>query len=285
MLQTRPLSDRFGVEILNLDVNTIREDTFTEIRAAFEEHSVLLFRGQDMTDETHLRIAGLFGPIEDRTADERKPGQGFEIPQVTNVAEDGSTTGEMDLKTLQLKANFLWHCDSTFMPVPALVNTLTARVVTETGGATQLASTRAAFADMHPARQSELRATHLTHHYAHSRSQISAELAARPMFHKWPAQTWRAVWKNPANGREAAYVASHAYAVNGREGREAERWIQALIAECTQQNYVYSHDWTVGDVLIWDQRAILHRGTPWPYYQPRTLKSICSSVTETDGLT
>lgn len=284
MLEVRSLSERFGVEILNLDANTITEDNFHLVREAFEQHSALLFRRQALTDESHLRIARLFGPIEDRKADERRPGESFDIPKVSNVTEDGSTTGEMDLQTLQLQANFQWHCDSTFMPVPALVNILTARIVTETGGATELASTRSAFSDMSEDRRTELRSTLLTHHYSHSRKRISAELAALPMFHKWPAQKWPAVWKNPVNGCEAVYVASHAFAVNGQEGEEPQEWINQLVAECTQAQYVYAHNWQVGDVMIWDQRAVLHRGTPWPYDQPRTLSSICSSATSSDGL-
>ena len=82
-------------------------------------------------------------PIEDRKADERKPGEKFEVPEVSNVQQDGSTSGEMDLHTLNLKSNFLWHSDSTFLPTPALTNILIGRVVTTEGGATELASTRA----------------------------------------------------------------------------------------------------------------------------------------------
>ena len=82
-ISTKPLSAHFGVDVTGIDLNTVTaEHLFPQLRALFEEHSALLFRGQDMTDETHLRIAGLFGPIEDRQADERKPDEAFEILQV-----------------------------------------------------------------------------------------------------------------------------------------------------------------------------------------------------------
>lgn len=285
MIETTPLTPAFGVDVTGVDLNTVTADhLFPDIRALFEEHSALLFRGQTLTDAAHTRIAALFGPIEDRTADERKPGEAWEIPKVSNVRDDGTTSAALDLHTLNLKSNMLWHCDSTFMPTPALVNILTARVVTSEGGATEFASSRAAFADMAPADQDRLRGLRLKHHYSHSRARISPDLAQLSMFNKWPAQTWPAVWRNPVNGREAVYVASHAYAVDGMGDAEGPAFIDALVATCTQPKYTYAHRWAVGDVMIWDQRAVMHRGTPWPWDQPRTLSSICSSVTDADGL-
>lgn len=288
-MRLSPLTPRFGALVDDVDLNRVTETRlFPELRAAFETHSALLFRGQDLTPEAHVRIAGLLGPIEDRRADEREKGAAFEIPEVSNVAADGSVLDAMDLGALTLKANMLWHSDSTFMPTPALSNLLAAQVVTAEGGATELASTRAAFQDMAPERQAELRRARLVHHYAHSRARISRELAAQPMFHKWPPQAWPAVWRNPVNGLEAVYVASHAYAVLGADLEDdadaQQRFIDTLIAACTQPQYVYAHQWAVGDVLLWDQRAVLHRGTPWPEDQPRTLRSICSSATDADGL-
>ncbi|KUJ85266.1 hypothetical protein AVO45_17350 [Ruegeria marisrubri] len=284
-ISTKPLSAHFGVDVTGIDLNTVTaEHLFPQLRALFEEHSALLFRGQDMTDETHLRIAGLFGPIEDRQADERKPDEAFEIPKVSNVMTDGSVSGEMDLKTLNLKSNFLWHSDSTFLPVPALVNILVGRVVTTTGGATELASTRAAWALMPEEMKARIRGRGIWHRYSHSRRKISPELAELPMFNKWPDTHWNAIWENPVNGREALYLASHAFKVDGYDETESEALLAELTAFCTQPAFVYSHKWNVGDVLIWDQRAVMHRGTPWPYDQPRTLSSICSSVTEADGI-
>lgn len=284
--ETRPLHPRFGVEVAGLDLNDVEEGhLWPDLRAAFEVHSALLFRDQAMTEETHLRLARLFGPVEDRYADERDPGQAMAIPEVSNVAGAGGTYAEDDLKTLNLQANFLWHSDSTFLPTPALVNILTARVVPDAGGETELASTRAAFADLPPARQARLRGMRLRHRYAHSRARISPELAALPMFNKWPDTVWPAVWKNPVTGQEAIYIASHAFAVVGLSEAEGAAEIDALIGTATAPQYVYSHRWRPGDVLIWDQRAVLHRGRPWDFSQPRTLASLCASATPADGLT
>lgn len=282
---TTPLTPAFGVEVTGVDIcDIVPSGRFRELRALFEEHSALLFRGQDLSDETHLELGRAFGPIEDRQADERKPGEEFTIPKVSNVREDGSITGEMDLHTLNLQSNFLWHADSTFIPTPALTNIITARVVASEGGQTELASTRAAWAAMPETLRARIRGRGIRHHYATSRARISPELARLPMFHKWPATHWNAIWTNPVNGREALYIASHAYAVDGYDKAEGQALLEELMAFCTRPEFTYSHNWEVGDVLIWDQRATLHRGRPWPYEQPRVLSSICCSVTETDGI-
>lgn len=283
-MRTTPLNARFGVEVQDVDLSTVGADGYTQIRALFEEHSALLFRGQDIDDAAHVRLAQFFGPIEDRNADDLTAGKDFNVPQVSNIREDGSTTDEMDLHTLHLKANMLWHCDSTFLPVPALTNILIGRVVTQTGGATELASARAGYADMPDSLKARIKGKGIWHRYSHSRARISPELAALPMFHKWKDQLWRAVWTNPVNGRDALYIASHACAVQGMEAQAGADLIDDLMEWVTQAPYIYSHQWQTNDVLIWDQRAVLHRGMAWNYKKPRKLSSICVSATPEDGV-
>ncbi|MDF1727632.1 MAG: TauD/TfdA family dioxygenase [Sulfitobacter sp.] len=282
--QTTPLTDCFGVEVHGPALADLSEtDDFPHLRALFEEHSALLFRNQDLNTDDHMRLAEMFGPIEDRKADERKPGEGPEISMVSNQTEEG-VTGEMDLHTLNLKANQQWHIDSTFLPTPALCNILVGKVVTETGGRTELASSRAAYATLPQDLKERIAPRILRHNNRRSRERQSMELADLPMFNKWPPQRWPAVWRNPVNGREALYIASHVFEVEGLAQEDGEALIEDLIAFCTQPQFVYSHRWQVGDVLIWDQRAVLHRGTPWPYDEPRTLASVCCSLTPGDGL-
>jgi alpha-ketoglutarate-dependent 2,4-dichlorophenoxyacetate dioxygenase len=281
----KPLSPNFGVEVAGIDLNDVTGETlFPDIRALFEEHSALLFKGQAMTEETHFRLADLFGPLEDRYPEDRKPGEKMKIPSVSNVDEDGSVADEADLKTVNLKANFQWHIDSTFLPVPALVNILTAKIVPSSGGATEFASTRAGWAAMPEDLKARIRGRGMWHNASQSRKRIDAELAKWPMFHKWPPQHWKSVWTNPVNGREALYIASHVFKIDGYDEEESVALLDELVAFCTQPRFVYSHNWTVGDVMLWDQRAVMHRGTPWNYEEPRKLDSTCSSVRDSDGL-
>lgn len=283
-LTAEPLADRFGLVIHDVDLGDVTATRFyPEIRGAFERHSALLFRGQSLTDEDHVRLAELFGPLENRDAMASGRDVPFEVPAVSNETEDGVFAAD-HMRLLDLQANMLWHTDSTFLPVPALCNILTAKVAPAKGGETELASTRAAWADMPERLKAPLRDAVIWHRLSNSRKKISAELAARNYISRWPDRPWRAVWPNPATGEEALFIASHAFAVEGMGLKDGEALIEEAIAFCTRPEYVYAHSWAVGDVLIWDERATLHRGRPWDYAEARTLKSICCSVTEADGL-
>jgi alpha-ketoglutarate-dependent 2,4-dichlorophenoxyacetate dioxygenase len=283
-LKTTRLTARYGVEIHDVDLREVATGKgFADIREAFDRDSALLFRNQTIAPDDHRKLAELFGPLEDRNADERKPGETWEIPQVSNVLKDGRVSGEMDLHTLNLKSNQLWHTDSIFLPLPALVNILIARVVTETGGGTEIASTREAWRDMPAELKAKVEGKGLWHRYSNSRRKISEELAKLPMFTKWPDTHWKALWRNPVTGEDALYLASHTVRIDGMSEAESEPIIDELVAFCTRPEYVYAHQWQVGDVLIWDERATLHRGQAWDYSKPRTLSSICCSVRESDG--
>lgn len=281
-LRTRPLHPRFGVEVLDVDMRDVTADhLYPELRALFEEHSLLLFRGQSLDDSEHLRFGALWGPVEDRSYGAM--GAAPRMANVSNRRDDGTVAGADDPLTLDLTGNQLWHTDSIFLPLPALINVLAARVLSSTGGETELVSTRAAFADMPPDLQQRLERTEFTHRLAHSRRAISAELYQRHR-DRFPDQSWKAVWPNPVHGAPAVYLASHTFAVDGNESPEAQAFVDDLIAFCTEPHRVYTHSWRLGDVLVWDERATLHRGRPWPYDEERTLASICVSVTATDGL-
>ncbi|MEM8791591.1 MAG: TauD/TfdA family dioxygenase [Pseudomonadota bacterium] len=279
-MQMSPLHPDFGMDVQGVALRDVTADhLYPEIREAFERHSLLLFRDQHLNNEEQLALGRLFGPLEDRF-DRPEP----KIAAVSNETEDGGVTEEEATHTKNLKANQLWHTDSTFLPVPALANILQARVVPSEGGATQFVSTRAGFARLDPVEQERLREAVFHHRYAHSRGKIDPALATQDLFTKWADQSWRAVWQNPKTGAEAVYAASHVFAVEGMGVEDGQAYVDELIGRMTRAEDIYSHDWSPGDVIIWDERATLHRGTSWPYHEPRTLVSICVSVRPEDGL-
>jgi len=283
-MKTSPLHPKFGLIVEDTNLRDVGGDhLFPEIRSAFETHSALLFKGQNLDDETHIKIAQLFGPLENREAMATGRDIDFEVSAVSN--EDGEGVFDADsLRTLDLQANMLWHTDSTFLPTPALVNILTATVVPSSGGQTELASTRVGWAGMPQTIKAKLQNAIIWHRLSHSRSRISPELAKLGKMTRWPDRPWKAIWPNPVTGDEALYIASHAFAIEGMGHEESEVLLEEVISFCTRAENVYSHEWEIGDVLIWDERSMLHRGQPWDYSEPRTLKSICCSVTEADGL-
>jgi alpha-ketoglutarate-dependent 2,4-dichlorophenoxyacetate dioxygenase len=281
-LTLTPLHPDFGVEVHGVDM---REATPTHLypalRAAFEEHSLLLFRGQSLDDAAHLRFGALFGPVEDRSYGAM--GAAPRMANVSNLRDDGTVAPADDLLTLDLMGNQLWHTDSIFLPLPALANVLAARVLSSTGGETELCSTRAAWRDLPEALRGRVDGAVFRHRLAHSRRDLSPVLVERHRA-RFPDQAWRSVWVNPVNGRGALYLASHTFAVDDLPPDESQHLVDELIAFCTRPERVYTHRWLPGDVLVWDERATLHRGRPWPYDEERTLASICVSVTDADGV-
>ncbi len=283
-IQTTPLHPAFGVDVAGIDLHDVTADhLYPEIRALFEAHSLLLFRGQHLGDDAHLEFGKLFGPIEDRS-NYKMDGAPKISYGVSNETEEGGVFSEDDIRLLNLQANMLWHTDSTFLPVPALVNVLQARVVPSEGGATEFVSSRAGFGRFSPERRDQLRGLTFHHRYSHSRARIDPRLVNMDMIAMWPDTEWQAVWRNPVNGEESLYIASHAFAVSGMEEEDGAAFIDELVEEITQPQDIYAHFWEPGDVLVWDERAVLHRGTPWPYEQPRTLVSCCISARDVDGL-
>ena len=241
-MNTTPLHERFGVEVHDVD---LREVTATEryprIRAKFEEHSLLLFRHQELDDEAQIRFAKLFGPIERPLPG--SVGVGTERYVATNRGDDGRLLSSEDFDLQQNIANHFWHTDSTFRAVPALVNVLSARVVPSSGGETEFVSTRAAWRALDEKLQAQLRGAVFVHSYAWSRAMVSRELAEAPEVAGLPPIRWRAVWPNPHNGREALYIASHAFAIEGMEPAEARATIADLLERATRCDKVYSHAW------------------------------------------
>lgn len=283
-MQITPLHPRFGQIVHDVDLREVTTDhLYPQIRQAFETHSALLFPAQSITGDDHVRLGELFGPLENREAMAAGRDIEFQVSELSNQTDQGMHARD-DLRLLDLQANMLWHTDSTFLPTPALINILTAHVVPPDGGETELASTRAAWTDMPDHLKSALRDAIIWHRLSHSRSRISADLAALPRMTRWPDRPWRAIWPNPVTGDEALFIASHAFAIEGMGHAESQTILEDAIAFCTQPEYVYAHKWNVGDVLIWDERATMHRGRPWDYDHPRVLRSICCSVTDADGL-
>ena len=287
-MRTRPLHDRFGVEILDIDLREVTAaDDYPEIRQLFEKHSLLLFRGQEMTAERHQDLALFFGPMEDRVADaagttprERPP-----VPVLTNLNDKGDgAAAEDSLRVLNLIANQYWHTDSTFLRTPALINAITAYVVPSSGGQTEIVSTRAAWEDLPQALKQKAEETVFLHSVLPSRIETDTRLLDLPEVNRYKGQAWRAVWPNPVTGEKALYIANHIYGARDMDWAEGRAFAEELIAFCTQPERIYAHEWQKGDVLIWDERATMHRVRPWPFEEVRTLASTCVSAQEVDGL-
>jgi alpha-ketoglutarate-dependent 2,4-dichlorophenoxyacetate dioxygenase len=278
------LGPGFAAELRGVTLAEIAADdaAYSAARAAFEEHSVLVFRGQEVTDEAQLTFSRRFGPPEVTKVGSLGTGTHFVI--LSTIGEDGKVVPADHRLSLRNKANQLWHTDSSFKPVPALTSVLSARTIPARGGETEYVSTRLAFERLDPALRKKLENSFAWHDYAHSRGQIAPGLASPEERAALPPQLWRLAWKNPVNGRSAIYLASHAYAIEGMERAAGKKLIDELMDTATAQGTSYVHTWRSGDVVMWDNRATMHRGRPWPAHEARLMVRTTISATEADGL-
>ena len=279
-----PLGLGFGVEVKGvtlLDVAT-DADAYKAVREAFETHSLLVFRDQPIADDVQVAYSRAFGPLELTKA--ASLGANSFYSRLTNVGANGEIVPPTHRQVLVAQANALWHTDSSFKKTPALASVLTARVLPAEDGDTEFTSTRLAWERLPVDLQERLKNAVATHSYANSRDQIHPDLANAEERKALPPVRWRLNWRNPANGRRALYVASHAYAIDGMDDRDARQMLAQLLDEATRREFVYTHKWRTGDAVMWDNRAMLHRGRPWDYARERSMVRTTISATVADGL-
>jgi len=255
---------------------------YAATRAGFEQHSVLVLRNQEVTDEIQLAFSRRFGPPEVTKVGSEGTGSHFVI--LSTIGPDGKVVPADHRMAMRAKANQLWHTDSSFKRMPALTSILSARIIPAQGGETEFASTRLAFERLDADIRSQLQHSFAWHDYAHSRGQIAPGLASPEERAVLPLQCWRMVWTNPVNGRGALYLASHAYAVEGMEAAAGKKLIDELTSAATAPGTTYLHGWRKGDVVMWDNRATMHRGRPWPAHEARLMIRTTISATEADGV-
>ena len=279
-----PLGPGFAAELRGVTLADVAADdaVYQAARAAFENHSVLVFRGQDVADDAQIAFSRRFGPLE--ITPPTTPGAGTHLVILTTMDKDGKVVPADHRIALRNKANQLWHADSTFKSVPALASVLSARIIPEHGGETEFVSTRLAWDRLDPATQARIADLFAWHDYSHSRGKIAPNIVGAEERAALPPQCWRMVWTNPANGRRALYIASHAYAIEGVEDRAAQQLIAELTDAATAPGSSYTHTWRQGDVVMWDNRATLHRGRPWPAHEARLMVRTTVSATDADGL-
>lgn len=283
-MQIEPLGPGFGAELRGVTLADVANDdaAYASVRAALERHSVIVLRDQDVTDDVQIAFSRKFGPLE--VTKVGSMGTGTNLVILTTIGPDGKVAPPDSRLAMRNKANQLWHSDSTFKRTPALASVLSARIIPDHGGETEFVSTRLAYERLDPELRKRVGNYFVWHDYAHSRGQIAPDLASPAERAALPAVCWRMVWTNPVNGRNALYLASHAYMIGSMDAEAGRTLLAELMAHATAPGTVYAHRWRQGDVVMWDNRATMHRGRPWPSHEARTLVRTTISATEADGL-
>jgi alpha-ketoglutarate-dependent 2,4-dichlorophenoxyacetate dioxygenase len=255
----------FGARITGVSLaRGVDDATFKEIFDAFNEYSVLVFPGQAMTDEQQISFSRRFGALEETISSiANNPRVAPQIAFLANIDPDGNLIDPHDKRMIYHSANQLWHTDSSFKRVPALASMLSGREVPPEGGQTEFASMRVTWERLPEDMKRFLEGRIALHSFAYSRGLVASGLLRPEDEAQVPPVEQVLVRTNPVNGRKSVYVASHASHIVGMPVDEGRAIIRQLIDMTTQPENVYSHQWTVGDAVMWDNRCMLHRGRPW----------------------
>lgn len=265
-MRIEPTGATLGAVVTGVRLAELDDATWEAIHAAFLEHAVLIFPGQHLTDDEQVSFARRFGPIEHIV-------EGMDSVPITNQRRDGTVRDPDDPALELVLGNTGWHTDSSYMPVSARASVLSALVVPPEGGETSWADMRAAWDALDPATRDRIE--HLCAHHSLEYSQARAGYGRQRSFaygFHGRAPLRPLVKVHPETGRRALFIGRHAHAIVGMDPAESERLLDELLEFACRPPRVITHRWSPGDVVVWDNRCVLHRAHPWDLSQPRTMR-------------
>jgi alpha-ketoglutarate-dependent 2,4-dichlorophenoxyacetate dioxygenase len=292
-LSVFPVTPNFAAEIGDIDLSQpVSSDDLTAIKTAFAKYSVLVFPDQTLTTTQHLAFARQIGPLETSISIYRKDEQlriSEELADVSNISADNAILTRESRQRLYNLGNRLWHTDSSFRRLPAFASILYSRSIPPVGGHTEFADQRAAYDALDDEMKRRVAGLVAEHSIFHSRARLGFtdfsddERAALPPV---PQMLVRTISEN---GRKSLYVASHAGRIFGMTDEEGRKLIDELIAHTTQRQFVYTHRWRVHDLVMWDNRCTMHRGTEfddvrWPRDMQRATVSDIANTCDQAGV-
>ena len=286
-LELRPLHADFGAEVLGVDLaRPIGEEVFAEVAHAVEQYSVVLFRDQDLDDESQLAFSRRFGELEYGHVAYGNEGRIEYVGRIGNVDRAGRRMRADHRRVVFSTGNEMWHSDSSFKKIPARFSISYAYEVTPEGGELEFVSTRPAYARLPSELKEEIDDLVVIHDYVYSRSKVGEGVVSDSLAATLPPVPQRMVRTNPVTGEKNYYVGSHARSIVGWDDARARALIEDLIARATRPECRYVHRWQAGELIIWDNRCVLHRGRPYDadryrrrMHQTR-VAGFCSSLEE-----
>ncbi|MDA1074044.1 MAG: TauD/TfdA family dioxygenase [Proteobacteria bacterium] len=265
-----PSDATLGACVRDVDLANLDDVTWREIYAAFLEYGVLAFPGQHLSEADQGAFATRFGDTEKLSPRQKGP-----TIQFSNKKPDGSLVAPGEEAFNIMKGNEGWHTDSTYMPLASKVAMLAALVVPPEGGETEFADMRAAWDaldDETKARLEPLSAYHSLY-YSQGRAGFRHKTDNMYGFHDKGAPFRPIVKIHPETGRKSLYTGRHAYGLPGMSDVESERLLDKLLEDACQPPRVFRHVWSVGDLVVWDNRCLMHRARPYDPKHPRALRA------------
>jgi alpha-ketoglutarate-dependent 2,4-dichlorophenoxyacetate dioxygenase len=275
-LHFKPLHPVFVAEASGIDLHQpLSESDRKAINAGMNEYGVLVFRGKPLSAQQQIDFAKSFGPLDiglkrvfkrpERLEDER-------LIDISNVDAQGQVARRDSPKNLSNFANQLWHSDSSFMNPRAAYSMLHAVVLPSWGGETEFADLRNAYDTLPDRLKAEVQDLKAEHFALHTRILLGDDAYTDDQKKEIPPAVWPLVDTHPGSGRKVLFVGVHARQIIGWPTAESRMYLSDLLEHATQRERVYRHEWRVGDLVIWDNRATLHRGRRYDIAERRELR-------------
>lgn len=268
----------FGARVAGVDVSAMDRSTYDRLLDAFHEYGVLIVEDQDLDRDAQVAFAERLGPIELQDAKGLRAeleGQPI-VLDISNVDQFGNHIADRNHpQTRYLGGNEDWHTDSSFKPVTALASVLHAIEVPTNGGNTWWADMRAAHDALEAAEQLRLRGLEAYHSLEYAQAVAGAIDVRVPDDPTQMQGAWHPmVVEHPVTGRPALFVGRHAVLIRGMGVAESQAYLDDLIGRACRPPRTYEHSWTPGDVVMWDNRRVVHRATSWDLRERRVLRHV-----------
>ena len=265
----------FAGEVSGIDITRpLTQDEARAIEQGMDEFGVLVFHGQHFTDETQMAFSRNFGELELATNNLRDSNEqrlGAHIADISNLDANNNVLGRENRRRLFSLGTRLWHSDSSFKEVPAKFSLLSARVIPSAGGNTEFADMRAGWDTLDEDTKKQCEGLVCEHSQLFSRAQIGFSDFTDDERRKFAPVQQRLVRTHPSSGRKSLFLASHAGTIVGWPIPEARAFLRDLIEHATQRQFVYSHVWKQWDLVMWDNRATMHRARPFDATERRDM--------------
>jgi alpha-ketoglutarate-dependent 2,4-dichlorophenoxyacetate dioxygenase len=270
--QLHPL---FVGEVSGVDLRQpLNRDEVTALNDAINKHGILIYHDQHITDEQQQAFSRNFGDLETTVRAFRRdfaPRLDVHMADISNLDEHNKVLPPNDRRRLNALGNRLWHSDSSFKRVPARFSLLSARVIPSWGGETQFADMRAAWDALPDRMKARVEGMICEHTQLFSRAKIGFTDWSPEERAKMDPVPQVMVRTHPGSGRKSLYLSSHAGRIQGMEEPEARMLLLDLVEFATQPQFVHTHTWKVGDLVMWDNRCTMHRAREYDETQVRDM--------------
>ena len=257
-----------GATVTGIDLGELDDESFGAVLDAWHRHAVLVFAGQHLSDEQHIAFTRRFGRLERGLTRRSKGGLG----RLSNVDKDGDVVDEENIQARFQRGNREWHSDSSYKSVGAKASILAAHVVPEEGGETEWADMRAAWDALDAERQAWLADKVAIHSYRFSHTWHGGlDILSEDELEDLPPVPHPLLRIHPQTGRKSLFVGRHASHIVGEDLKSSRQLLRDLTASACVPPRIWGHRWQPGDIAIWDNRCVLHRGRPWPPGQARVM--------------